>query len=117
MPAWQPRARIWASAAVIVIRLDVNAEEICAGFGKGLDVAVRLIEHEVRIEKLFRAGAAERGEDFGTKGKIRHEMPVHNIEMEPACSGLRSCVGAGGQVSVIAGEKGRGKEWQIQHKA
>jgi hypothetical protein len=103
-------------AGVIIRRLDVDADEIGAGLGKRFHVAMRLGQHQVRVEKELRAGAAQRGERLGAEGQIRHEVPVHDVAMQPRQFEVLHDSRARGEVGVIAGEQGRVEERSVQRR-
>ena len=54
-------------ADMIVVGLDVNADKIGTGLGEGFNVAMRLAQHQMRVEEKFDPGAAQRGEGFGAE--------------------------------------------------
>lgn len=68
---------------VIVSGLDVNADEVGAGLGEGIDVVLRLGQHEMGVEEEFRARAAEGGEGLGAEGEVGDEVSVHDIAVQP----------------------------------
>ena len=49
-----------------------------------------------------------------TKGEVRHEMAVHDIEVNPREAGLFDDRGTGGEVGVVTGEDG-GSEDRREH--
>ena len=102
---------------VVVGGLDVDADEIGAGLGEGLDVFLRLGEHQVRVEEQFRAGATQRRESCWTEGQVGHEMTVHDVAVQPDGPGLRDRRRAIGEMGVVAGEQGRGEYWSMKHGA
>ena len=67
---------------MVVVGFDVDADQVGAGFCERLDVAVRLIEHEMHIEEELRR-LAQRGDRARAEGEVRHEMPVHDVEVNP----------------------------------
>jgi len=103
-------ADVSEGGGVIVSGLDMDTDEVGAGFGEGVDVAVRLVEHEVGVEEGLDAVAAEGGDGFGTEGEIRDEMAVHDVDVEPGESEVIDEAGAGGEMCVIAGEDRRDEE-------
>ena len=65
----------------------MHGDVVAAGFGKGLEIGVAGRDHQMRVKDLLGV-RPHRLDDVGAVGDVRHEMPVHHIEMDP--------VGAGG---------------------
>src|SRR6476620_6403270 len=62
-------------------RFDVNGQIIRAGFGKFLNEAVRIRNHQMDIER--KAGHLAQGFDDGRANReIGHEVSVHDIDVE-----------------------------------
>ena len=67
-------------------QLRVNEEMIGAGLGKGGEIAFRLDDHQMHIERLLRV-ASHRFDNRRPERDIRHEAPVHHIDMDPVGAG------------------------------
>lgn len=78
-----PGADLAEEGAVIVGGLDVDADEIGAGFGEGLGVVAGVAEHEVGVEKEVGEKGAEGGYRLRAEAEVGHEMAVHDIDVEP----------------------------------
>ncbi len=89
-----------------VFGFGVDGDEIGAGFGEGVDVEMRVVEHQVDVEKEFRA-FAKGGDGGGAEGEVGDEMAIHDVDVEPAEGKLLDELGAGDEVAVISGENGR----------
>lgn len=93
-------------AAVVVVGFDVDADEIGAGFGKGFDVAVGFVEHEVSVKEELRNVRAERGEGLGAEGEVGDEVTVHDVEVQPRDAEGGNLSRGFGKVGVVAGKEG-----------
>ena len=60
---------------------------IGAGLGKGGEIALRLDDHQMHIERLS-CVASHRFDDDRPEGDIRHEAAVHDVDMNPVGAGL-----------------------------
>lgn len=109
-------ADLFQGGGVVVGGFDMDADEIGAGFGEGIDVTMRFGEHQVGVEEKFQAVAAEGGEGFGAEGEVWHEMAIHDVEVQPGESEVLDDAGAGGEMGVVAGEQG-GSEDRREHGA
>ena len=67
--------------------LGLNKKMIGAGFGKSVDIAFGLDDHQMHIERL-RGRSAHRIDDRGAEGDVRHEPAVHDIDVNPIGAGL-----------------------------
>ena len=90
---------------VVVVGLDVHADQVGAGFGEGLDVPVRLGEHQVGVEEQPATGAPQRRQRLGSERQVRDEVSVHQIEVKPVESGLGDARRAGREIRVVSGEQ------------
>jgi len=59
----------------------VNREIIRSSFGELGDKGIGVCDHEVDVERHL-GDFSERRHNRWTDGQIRHEMPVHNIDMK-----------------------------------
>jgi hypothetical protein len=62
----------------------MKGDRLAASLSKVFKLVSGVINHEVSVEVEFLLDWAKRANDMCTKGKIRNEMPVHNIEVNPA---------------------------------
>ena len=63
----------------------MNGDPVRPGFGKIIDVALRLLDHQMDIERAIEL-VAQRPEglyDERPNRDIRHEMSVHHIDVQP----------------------------------
>jgi hypothetical protein len=56
------------------------------GSGEVLEVAFRLDDHQVHVERL-RGRAAHRLDERRTEGDVRHEPSVHDVDVDPVGAG------------------------------
>ncbi len=60
----------------------MHGDDVGASFGEGLDEGIARRDHQMHVEDLLRVWA-ERRDDVGADGDVRHEMPVHHVDMDP----------------------------------
>ncbi len=53
--------------------------------GEGLDKGVAGRDHQMHVEDLLRV-RTERLHDVGADGDVGHEMPVHDVDMDPVAA-------------------------------
>jgi hypothetical protein len=94
---------------MVVIGLDVDADEISACVREGFDVVVGAREHQVGVKKKRVTVAAEGGDGFGTERQVRDKVAVHDVDVQPFQAEFCDGGGAGGKVRVIAGKERRGE--------
>ena len=58
---------------------------IGTGLSKVGDIALRLDDHQVHIQRLLRV-ASHRFDNHRPERDIRHEMAVHDVDMNPVCA-------------------------------
>ena len=63
-----------------MVGLDMHREAFGSGSGEGLDVAVRMAEHQVHIEVQLCQRTQVR-DDLRTEADVGHEVPVHDIDV------------------------------------
>ena len=93
------RARIERDAGLLAERADrlqramqmrtgfgMHGDVVAAGFGKGLEIGIAGRDHQMGVEDLLGV-RAHRLDDIGAVGNVRHEMPVHHVEMDPVGAG------------------------------
>lgn len=62
----------------------MNRDVLDASSGQAVDVGFRMFYHEMGIEGQLGA-AAQSLDDGDAKGQVRHEMAVHQVEMDTIC--------------------------------
>ena len=88
-----------------VVGLQMDGQQIGPGFGEVLDVAHRLVDHQMDVQEHI-GTLADRLDHGDPNGQVGHEAAVHDIHME--------VVGAGDlfdvplQVDEVSGEDRRG---------
>ena len=78
----QPEAAHLRDELVGVADLDVHRAAVGPGLGEGFEVATRFGHHQVAVE-VERCVAAQRGHHGRTDRHVRHEVPVHDVDVEP----------------------------------
>ena len=66
--------------------LGMDGDVIAAGLGERLEIGIAGRDHQMRVEDLLGV-RAHRLDDVGAVGNVRHEMPVHHVEMDPVGAG------------------------------
>src|SRR5215203_88699 len=92
---------------MVVSGLDVNADQIGPCLCERLHIPVWLGKHQVSIEKQTDSPAPERGECFGTEREVRHEMSIHDIDVQPLEFQICNLPGAESQVGMVVGQERR----------
>jgi len=105
--------------AVIIVGLDVNADEIRPGLRERFDVAVGLGQHQVGVEESVAelGKTTQRGYDSRTKREIRHEVPIHDIEVQPLQAVRGHDGGTIAKCGVVSGQERRGENGGELHGA
>ena len=79
---------------------DVHRQHRRAGVGECLDVAIRIRDHEMDVER-HRGDAFDGSNDRRPDRDVRHEMTVHHVDVNQvgaASLGCRDRVAEGGEV-------------------
>src|SRR5690606_1511652 len=66
--------------------LDMERQRVSARLGKVLQVAVRLGDHQVNVERQVRH-RADGLDDDRPHGNVRYKVPIHHIDMDEVSSG------------------------------
>ena len=80
--------------------------------GKGLQISLRLLNHQVHVE-WKRRGAAVRPHQERTHRQIRDEVAVHDIDVNPIGAGLLTSLDLVPQTQVIGRNNGRGNDHRV----
>ena len=62
--------------------LRLDGDDVATALGELLDVAFRPVDHQMGIEHKGRA-RTQVLDEFGSKGDVRDEIPVHDVQMDP----------------------------------
>ena len=76
---------------------------IGARFGEVGEIALRLDDHQVHIERLVRA-ASYRFDDYRPDRDVRHEATIHHVNMDPIRARRIDGVNLLGETSEIRGQ-------------
>ena len=87
--------------------LGVDGDHGRSGGDERLQVAVRLGNHEVHVERQLR-DALERRDDQRADGDVRHEVPVHHVHVDEVGAARFDPRDVVAQLSEIRGENRRG---------
>ena len=66
--------------------LAAAALGIGAGVGKSLDIVSRIVHHNMNIQRMVRK-AADFLDETRPHRQIRHEMAIHDIDVQHPCPG------------------------------
>ena len=91
----------------IVGGLHVEDDVVRAGLDVVVHPAFGVVDHEVHVEGLG-GGAPGGGGDVGAEGKIRDEVPVHDVDVNPV--GVGDSLDVGTQVGEVGGQDGGGND-------
>lgn len=67
--------------------LHMDDESTASGFHVSVGENIRCEHHEVSLERLLGVSPSG-GDHVGSKGEIRHELPVHDVPLEVIDTGL-----------------------------
>jgi hypothetical protein len=89
--------------------LGLDQQMIGAGLGERREIALRLDDHQMNVERLCRR-AADGLQHDGPDGDIGHEAAVHHIDMDP--------IGAGGVdgADLLAQSREIGRQYRGRHE-
>ena len=92
-------------------RLEVEGDRVGAGLGEGLDLALRLLDHQVDVERA--AGVVDlvgdRGGDQRPDRDRRDEMAVHHVEVDHPGAGVHHLGELGAELREV-GREDRGRD-------
>ena len=89
-------------------RLDMGSQDVGPRFGIGVDVGIDGGDHQMHIH--HRCHMAAKGFDrHRAKSQVRHEMPVHHIDMHPVGALILDRADLGPEIGEI-GRKDRGRD-------
>ena len=60
----------------------MDCKDVGSRFAKSLQIAIRLFDHEVDVQRLF-GHAFHGGHNGHTKGNVGYEAAVHHIHVKP----------------------------------
>jgi hypothetical protein len=87
----------------------MNGDIVASGRCERLDMAFRTIDHQMCIERQ-RATGPDISDEFRSECDIRHELAVHDIEMNPVCSRILDRRDFIRDMGEIRGENRRGND-------
>ena len=64
----------------------MDGDDVRAGLGEGIQEQIDRRDHQMDVERLF-AVRAQRFHDRGADRQVRHEMPVHHVDVDPVGAG------------------------------
>jgi hypothetical protein len=85
----------------------MNGQHFGAGLPEAGDVPLRLHDHQVHIKRLARV-LADGVQHREPEGDVRHEDPVHDVDVEPVGFAAVDQFHIALEVAEIGGEYGRG---------
>ena len=93
--------------------VGVKADQIGAGFGKGLGQGVHRRDHQVHVNWHRHPGSGfgmrlQGLTHHGAEAEVGHIMVVHHIEMNPVCAGINDLAHLLTEAGEIGRQNGRG---------
>ena len=93
---------------------DMHGDDVGAGFGEGFEIGIARRDHQMHVERLLGV-RPDRFDDVRADRNVRHEMAVHDVDMDP--------VGAGGidrahllaELGEIGGQDRRRDDERARH--
>src|SRR5262249_33206128 len=95
-------------------RLDVNGNDVGAGFGKSLEIGIAGRDHQVHVEH-FLGVRTQRFHHAGTDRDIGHEVPVHYVDMDPIGAGVIDRAHLLAELGEVGGQNRRGDDERAWH--
>ena len=83
----------------------LDGDQVGAGSGEGGDEGVRVLDHQVAVERKLGDGA-ERFDHRGAKGDVGDEVAVHHVDVEDGGAATSGCGNVVGEVGKVRGEDG-----------
>ena len=68
-----------------MLRLDMHRNVVRSGLDEPIQKVVRPRDHEMHVQPDV-VRPMNRGNEVWTKGNIIHEVPVHDVQMQPVCT-------------------------------
>ena len=90
-------------------RFGMDRDDVGARLGEGLKIRIDGRDHEMHVERLLRPGP-DALDEARPERDVRHEMPIHHIDMNPVASGVVDRA----DLLAEAGEIGRQNRWGDQ---
>ena len=94
-------------------RLGMDGQAIGAGGGEIGEIGVGRRDHQMDVEGL-RRDMPDRLHHLRTEGNIRHEMAVHDVDVDDVAAGRHDVADRFAEPREIAGENG-GEDFQRAH--
>src|SRR5262249_12986142 len=85
----------------------MHRNPVCAGFRKGGDELIRAFDHQVAVEHDAGKGLVQRSYYRRTNGDVRHEVAVHDVDVEQRTAAFQSRLGILGKPCKVSGQDGR----------
>ena len=83
-------------------RFRMEGDHRCTRLGKIIEVDFRMLCHEMHIEGKCRM-LSECFDDGASESQIRHEMTVHDVQMDKIGAGLFDILQFGRKIGKISG--------------
>ncbi len=104
----QVRAHIREHEGDVVVGLHVHGDRV-GEVGEAGEVEIGALDHEVDIEREVRV-ARSGLHDGGAEGDVVHEVPVHDVAMDPIAPGLGDAGDFLAEAAEVGGEDGGGDD-------
>ncbi len=89
---------------------DMHGDDVGAGLGEGFEIGIARRDHQMHVERLLGVGP-DRFDDVGADRNVRHEVAVHDVDMNPVGAGCVHRADFLAELGKIGGEdRGRDDE-------
>ena len=92
----------------VAVGLHVDLDRLRAGGGERLKVEVGAGEHQVDVAEEAWCDAAAERDDVGPEGEVRHEVGVHDVDVQGVGAGRLGAADLIGERTVVRRQE-RGK--------
>jgi len=92
------------SAVQMNTRLLMNGNPVRTCFSKSRNELIRIFDHQMTIERHIGESLAERSHDRRPNREVRHEVPVHHVEVQHSAAALQRGLGFESELREVSGQ-------------
>ena len=93
---------------------DMHSDDVGARFGEGLEIRIARRDHQMHVER-FLGVRPDRFDDIRADRNVRHEMTVHDVDMNPVSAGSIDRAHLLAELREIGSEDRRGDDQRARH--
>jgi hypothetical protein len=93
----------------------MHGDDVRAGLGEGFEIRIARRDHQVHIEHFPGVGA-QRLHHIGADRDVGHEVPVHDIDMNPIRTGRIDGAHLVAELCEVGGQDRRRYDERTQHQ-